>query len=82
MIRIHRFENQLLSSFCYLVLDENAKRCIIIDPGSEKSEKEINFLSANNLTLDYIFITHEHIDHLWGVNSLIDRYPASEVVFF
>lgn len=80
MIKVLRFENQLMSSYCYLVLDEVYRRCVIIDPGSEKSEKEIKFIDDNNYTLDYIFLTHEHTDHTWGVNSLVAHYPSVKVV--
>lgn len=80
MIKIKKFENQLMSSCCYLIIDETKKRCVIIDPGSEKSEKEIEFIDNNNYTLDYIFLTHEHTDHTWGVNALVSHYPSVKVV--
>lgn len=53
---------------------------LVIDPGSEKSENEIAFIESNHLQLDYILLTHEHADHTWGVNSLIERYPYVKVV--
>lgn len=81
MIKIRSFENDLLSSVCYLVYDESLKRCIAIDPGSKKSENEIAFIESESLTLDYIIITHEHTDHCYGVNALKERYPQSQVVF-
>lgn len=80
MLSIEKFVNELMTSNCYVVYDENTKRCLAIDPGSEKSLREIDFIKKNNLTLDYIIITHEHTDHNWGVNSLREHFPNSKLV--
>jgi len=80
MIKVERFVNQLMVSNCFVVIDDEAKRCVCIDPASEKSEREINFIEENGLILDYILLTHEHTDHTWGVNSLIDKYPSAKVI--
>lgn len=69
-----------MSSNCYLVVDEESKHCLCIDPASEKSEREIKFIEENNLTLDYILLTHEHTDHTWGVNALVEHFPSAEVI--
>lgn len=79
-MHVERFINELMPSNCYLVVDDESKRCICIDPASEKSEREIDFIESKGLTLDYIILTHEHTDHTWGVNALIDRYPTVKVV--
>ena len=69
-----------MTSNCYLVVDEESKHCICIDPASEKSLREIEYIEKNGLTLDYIILTHEHTDHTWGVNALIDKYPSVKVI--
>lgn len=66
-----------MSSNCFVIFDEETKKAILIDPGSEKSHQEISFLDNHNLQPDYIIITHEHTDHTWGVNSLKEKYPNS-----
>lgn len=80
MLKIERFVNQLMSSNCYLVVDEESRHCFCIDPASEKSEREIAYIEQNVLTLDYIILTHEHTDHTWGVNALKDRYSQAKVI--
>lgn len=80
MLKIERFVNELMTSNCYVVYDEDTKRCLVIDPGSEKSQREIEFIEKNNLTLDFIIITHEHTDHNWGVNALRERYINSNLI--
>lgn len=68
-----------MSSNCYLVVDEASKHCICIDPASEKSLHEIEYIEKNALTLDYIILTHEHTDHTWGVNALVDKFGVQVI---
>ena len=79
-LRIERFINELMASNCYLLVDEESAHCICIDPASEKSEREIEYININRLTLDYVILTHEHTDHTWGCNALVDAYPTAQVV--
>ena len=69
-----------MTSNCYLVVDEVSKHCICIDPASEKSEREIEYINGNQLVLDFVFLTHEHTDHTWGVNALVAAFPNAKVV--
>ncbi len=80
MLQVKRFVNELMTSNCYVVYDVDTKKCIVIDPGSEKSEREISFIRSNSLELNYIFVTHEHTDHNWGVNSLYEAFENVKLV--
>lgn len=80
MLQVQRFINELMTSNCYVVYDEDMKRCLVIDPASEKSLREIQFIEEKGLALDYIILTHEHTDHTWGVNALIDNYQTVKIV--
>lgn len=80
MIKIERFINELMSSNCFVVWDDETHRCVIIDPASEKALKELSFIESHSLVLDYILLTHEHTDHTWGVNALLDAHKNSKVV--
>ena len=79
MLKIERFINELMTSNCYIVVDEASKHCICIDPASEKSLREIAYIEDSKLTLDYIILTHEHTDHTWGVNALVERFGAKVI---
>lgn len=79
-MRVQKFDNQMMQSNCYVITDDSSKHCIVVDPASEKSLSEIAFINDNNLCLDYIFLTHEHTDHTWGVNALLDCYPNAKVL--
>jgi len=79
MLKVERFINELMSSNCYLVVDEASKHCICIDPASEKSLREIEYIEKNGLKLDYIILTHEHTDHTWGCNALVEKFGAQVI---
>lgn len=57
---------------CYIVLDEETKQAMVIDPAGEveKIEEMLNILKAQ---LKYIYVTHCHIDHIAGVNELKNK---------
>lgn len=80
MLKIERFVNELMTSNCYIVADEASKHCICIDPATEKSLREIEYIESNGLTLDYIILTHEHTDHNWGVNSLREHFADCKLI--
>lgn len=54
----------------YLFWDEPTKEAFFIDPGG-KTEDVTDFMTANNLTLKMILLTHGHIDHVAGINELV-----------
>lgn len=80
MLQVKRFINELMTSNCYVIYDGDTKRCLVIDPASEKSLQEIQFIEEKGLTLDYIILTHEHTDHNWGVNSLREHFSEAKLV--
>lgn len=54
---------------CYIVLDEESKETMVIDPAGDvdKIEEMINILDGK---LKYIYLTHCHADHILGVTEL------------
>lgn len=71
---IKRFINNPVSSNCYVLYQKKNDNCIIIDPGSKDSTELENFLEEHQLYPEYIILTHHHFDHIWGVNSLVQKY--------
>lgn len=64
---VQRFDSGLLSSNMYLV-EENG-HAIVIDPARDTN-------SGEGLSIDLILITHEHYDHISGVNAWKEKYGA------
>jgi hydroxyacylglutathione hydrolase len=51
---------------CYLVVDEESNSAAIVDPGSEP-EKVIAAIEKSGATLEAIWITHAHVDHVGAI---------------
>lgn len=56
---------------CYLLIDQD--KCAIIDPGGDP-EDIIKIIEDNNLIPQFILLTHGHIDHVGGVETIKDKY--------
>lgn len=79
-LEVVQLENELMKSNCFIIVDRDSKACVIIDPASEKSEREIAYIEENRLCLDYIMLTHEHTDHTWGANALKERFSDAKLL--
>lgn len=53
----------------YLIVDEKTNRAVIVDPGGE-GERLIDAIEATGATLEAIWITHAHVDHLGAIASI------------
>jgi hydroxyacylglutathione hydrolase len=54
---------------CYLVADRSVRKAVIIDPG-EDSGRFLAELKARGWSLQGIWLTHAHIDHIMGVGAV------------
>lgn len=62
-----------LETNCYLVADEATKETIIIDPGDEAG-KIFSAIEENNLKPKFIFLTHNHFDHIGALNAVAREF--------
>ena len=59
---------------CYLLCDEEAKVCAIIDPGDEPERLE-QIVARSGCELQMILLTHGHFDHCSAVRGLLSHHP-------
>jgi len=78
-ILVQRIINKPVDSNSYVIYKQNIKNCIVVDPGTENCTILLDFLYSNNLIPEYIILTHEHFDHIWGVNKLKDIFKSKIV---
>ena len=79
-MKIVRFINSPVPSNTYILVDEPSKECVVIDPGTNGSQEVIKYIVDNHLAPKYILLTHGDFDHVWGVNSLKETFPAIRIV--
>ena len=70
-------DNDFRFSRTYILYKEYTKRSWLIDCGDESKIKR--WLNENQKSLAGIFLTHCHIDHIYGVNKIMDVFPETKV---
>ena len=60
---------------CYLVVDEASGRAVLVDPGDEGS-RLVEMVKASGATLDAIWLTHAHLDHIGAINTVRAAYAV------
>lgn len=68
-----------LKANTYLIKDN--RKCVVIDPGVD-NDKLGNYIEKNKLSLEAILLTHAHIDHMRGVDRLVNRFRCKLYVGF
>ena len=57
----------------YLVVDDQSRRAAIVDPGGE-GPTLLKEIERSNATLEAIWITHAHVDHVGAIASVKERW--------
>lgn len=82
MLNIQRFEVNPIQENCYVISDET-KECAIVDCGafySEELQAIYNYILENGLKPVLCLLTHAHLDHVFGVKGICDRYALKPVL--
>lgn len=75
---IKKFHTGPLGVNSYVVSDEETKKGFILDPGGYKPEMA-NYINENEITIEYIILTHGHGDHIGGVLDLQSVFPDIKI---
>jgi hydroxyacylglutathione hydrolase len=60
---------------CYLVTDEASGRAVLVDPGDEAA-RIVEMVRDAAVTLDAIWLTHAHVDHIGAVAAVRRAFDA------
>ncbi len=77
MLTLKQFTFNHFGVNSYLLYDEESAECAIIDPGMEALYEDaqlFQFIETHHLTPKYILLTHAHIDHVCGLQTVVDRF--------
>lgn len=58
-----------------LVIDDATQRAVVVDPGEEHS-RILSAVRHRQLQVEGIWLTHGHVDHIWGVDAMRDATGA------
>lgn len=67
--------NGAFAENCYLIVDRAGGRAVIVDPGQE-ADLFLRRLAQEGVTLQAIWITHAHLDHVLGVAAVQEATGA------
>jgi hydroxyacylglutathione hydrolase len=73
--RIIALANGAFQENCYLVADPAAREAAIVDPG-EEADLFLARLRTEGWTLQAIWLTHAHLDHVAGVSAIREATGA------
>ncbi len=76
MLHIERFQCNMLQENCYVASDET-QECVIIDCGAfypEERKAIVDYINANHLKPVHLLVTHGHLDHNFGNDTLYREF--------
>lgn len=59
----------------YLVVDEKSRHAVLVDPGAEP-ERIVRLVRESGATLDAIWLTHAHVDHIGAIAGVERVWPV------
>lgn len=71
MARLLAWTEPLSGSNCYLV--EEGGGCLVVDPNDPRGP--LSVLEERGWTPELVLLTHEHCDHMAGLEALRERWP-------
>lgn len=67
-----KITSEKIDGNCYIISEGD--RAVIIDPAD--GEKVIRELEERNLSPDFVILTHEHFDHIGGLEEVREKYSV------
>lgn len=77
MLQIKGIVNSIFTSKTYIIFCEGEGNAWLVDIGDVGPV--VDFLEEKGLSVDGVFLTHAHFDHIYGLPELVKRYPQCKV---
>lgn len=77
MIEIHDITNTIFTSKTYILSKQGCDKAWLVDIGDV--EPVLEYLNEKKLTVDGVFLTHAHFDHIYGLEALVEHFSSSKV---
>jgi glyoxylase-like metal-dependent hydrolase (beta-lactamase superfamily II) len=77
MIQIKEVVNNIFTSKTYILYRKGESKAWLVDIGD--IEPVIAVCKENGLTIEGVFLTHGHFDHIYGLKLLMEHFPQCGV---
>lgn len=74
-MKVERFLTGIISTNCYLAVNEKTRQTIVVDPAASPSYL-MNHIRSEGLQIEAIFLTHGHFDHTMGLDGFLKEYDV------
>ena len=74
-MKILQLQVGALGTNCYIAFNEETKHGIVVDPGAD-GDQIVKAINEYGLTIDAIFLTHGHSDHIMGLAEVREATKA------
>lgn len=68
-MKIIAMEVGVIGTNCYVVINEEQKKGVVIDPGGD-ADQILEKIKQKGITIEAIFLTHGHSDHIMAVDEV------------
>jgi glyoxylase-like metal-dependent hydrolase (beta-lactamase superfamily II) len=75
-VKIVKVPNGVFAENSYVVIDEQTRLCVVVDPGEEPG-LILHKIEESDAQPVAIWLTHAHVDHILGVPGIVARTGAS-----
>ncbi|MCK6438893.1 MAG: MBL fold metallo-hydrolase [Planctomycetes bacterium] len=76
---IRRFVTGIFEENTWFIRDEESGMTALVDPGEAVDEMLDDSGLLGDKPLDRVLLTHAHIDHVWGLSAVKQRWPKVEI---
>ncbi len=74
-MKIIAMEVGVIGTNCYLVINEEQKTGVVVDPGGD-ADQILEKIKQKGITIEAIFLTHGHSDHIMAVDEVREATGA------
>ena len=73
MMKIEKFVLGSMSTNCYLLINEETKELVVVDPAT-CPDYLVSHVKSNGYIPKAIFLTHAHFDHVMGIDGWVKEF--------
>jgi glyoxylase-like metal-dependent hydrolase (beta-lactamase superfamily II) len=77
-LRVFTTRDEEMSVNCFLIWDANTRAAALFDTGMD-AQPVLDFIATEKLTLQHIFITHSHWDHVEALPKFRAAWPVAQL---